>query len=74
MPENIPGNDVPRLAAFVVAPGLSFSDILAAMRLHVDPIFLPRPIVFLDALQRDGTGKIPASVMATLIAEHLSQR
>ena len=74
MPENIPGNDVPRLAAFVVAPGLSFSDILAAMRLHVDPIFLPRPIVFLDALQRDGTGKIPSSVMATLIAEHLSQR
>ena len=74
MPERDPENDAPRLTAFVVAPELGSADILAALRPHLDPVFLPRPIVFLDALQRDGNGKIPASVMAALTAEHLSQR
>ncbi len=74
MPEYDPENDVPRLAAFVVAPELGSAGILAALRSHLDPVFLPRPIVFLDALQRDGNGKIPASVMTALIAEHLSQK
>ena len=74
MPESAPENTAGRLAAFVVAPELNPNDILAALRLHLDPVFLPRPLVFLDALQRDGNGKIPASVMATLIAEHLTEK
>ncbi len=74
MPEYDPENDAPRLAAFVVAPELGSADILAGLRSHLDPVFLPRPIVFLDALQRDGNGKIPASVMTALMAEHLSQK
>ncbi len=74
MPEYGSKNDAPRLAAFVVAPELGSADILAALRSHLDPVFLPRPIVFLDALQRDGNGKIPASVMTALMAEHLSQK
>ncbi len=74
MPEYGSENDAPRLAAFVVAPELGSADILAALRSHLDPVFLPRPIVFLDALQRDGNGKIPASVMTALMAEHLSQK
>lgn len=74
MPTREQDREVSRLAAFVVAPGLSASDILAALRLHVDPVFLPRPIVFLDALPRDGNGKITAAAMAALIAKHLAPR
>ena len=66
--------DSPRLAAFVVAPKRSGADILAALRQHVDPVFLPRPLVFLDALARDANGKLLASTLAELRATHLGAR
>lgn len=74
MPDPREGQDVARLAAFVVAPGLSPSDILAALRPHLDPVFLPRPIVSLDVLPRDGNGKIAAAALRGLMAEHLAPR
>lgn len=64
--------DVSRLAAFVVAPGLCSGDITAALRRHLDQVFLPRQIVFLDALPRDGNGKIHARTITTLISRYLS--
>lgn len=72
LPEGNEANGVGRLAAFVVAPGLQRADILAALRLHLDPVFLPRPIVLVDALPRDGNGKISAADMRSLIAQHIS--
>jgi acyl-coenzyme A synthetase/AMP-(fatty) acid ligase len=66
--------DICRLAAFVVAPQLSSKQILAALRAHIDPVFLPRPIVFVDRLPRNDTGKIPAAAMDALIALHLAHR
>jgi acyl-coenzyme A synthetase/AMP-(fatty) acid ligase len=60
----------PRLMAFVVAPSVTGANILAALRQHVDPVFLPRPLVFLDALARDGNGKLAASTLAELRATH----
>lgn len=74
LPEHKEGQDVARLAAFVVAPGLSPTDILAALRPHLDPVFLPRPIVSLDALPRDGNGKIAAATLRALVAEHVAPR
>jgi len=74
VPECTEGKDVARLAAFVVAPELRPADILAALRPHLDPVFLPRPVVALDALPRDGNGKISASAMEALIAEHITNR
>ncbi len=68
------GNEVSRLAAFVVAPGLSSTDINKALLRHLDPVFLPRPIVFLEGLPRNGNGKIPADAMSALIADHLLPR
>jgi len=65
------GQDVERLAAFVVAPTLQRTDILAGLRHHLDPVFLPRPIVFVDTLPRDGNGKIQARVLDGLIARHI---
>ncbi len=46
-----------RLTAFVVTL-LTPSDILAALRQSIDPLFLPRPIIYLDALPRSELGKI----------------
>ncbi len=48
-----------RLSAFVVAPGLDRSPILAELRKRIDPVFLPRPLRFVDALPRNATGKLP---------------
>jgi acyl-coenzyme A synthetase/AMP-(fatty) acid ligase len=48
-----------RLTAFVVAPGLSPSAIVAALRIRIDPVFLPRPLHLVDELPRNSTGKLP---------------
>lgn len=62
-----------RLAAFVVAPGVSPQAILHGLRAYVDAVFLPRPIVFVEALPRNATGKLTAAALAELIATHLPQ-
>jgi acyl-coenzyme A synthetase/AMP-(fatty) acid ligase len=65
-----------RLVALVVAPELQgeSAEILAALRQHVDPVFLPRPVLFVDALPRDANGKLSAAALAELLATHLSAR
>ncbi|WP_153117029.1 AMP-binding protein [Rhodocyclus tenuis] len=60
-----------RLAAFVVAPGVSANEILSALRPQLDPVFLPRPIIFVDLIPRDGNGKVQAATLQALIKAHL---
>jgi acyl-coenzyme A synthetase/AMP-(fatty) acid ligase len=60
------GNGVTRLAAYVVAPGLTPAALMAALRESMDPVFLPRPLVFVDALPRNATGKLPREALARL--------
>lgn len=67
-------DDVPRLMAFVVAPSLTSAAIQDSLRQHVDPVFLPRPLVFLSTLARDANGKLAASILAELRAKHLATR
>ncbi len=50
---------VRRLAALVVAPDRSVAEIIAELRKSVDPAFVPRRIVRLDALPRNAVGKLP---------------
>ena len=57
---------VTRLMAFVVAPGLTPATLLAALRERVDPAFMPRPLVWVDTLPRNGTGKLPRSALVAL--------
>lgn len=57
MPEEKDG-PVTRLMAFVVAPGRSHDDIMAELRLCIDPAFLPRPLYLVDNLPRNETGKL----------------
>ncbi|WP_043203587.1 AMP-binding protein [Paraburkholderia acidipaludis] len=61
---------VTRLIALVVAPTLSAADLLRALRERIDAAFMPRPLVFVDALPRNETGKLPHHVLAALAARH----
>ena len=58
---------VRRIAALAVAPKLAAADILAVLREHVDPVFLPRPLRCVDVLPRNETGKLPRDVLSRLV-------
>jgi acyl-coenzyme A synthetase/AMP-(fatty) acid ligase len=60
---------VTRLAALVVAPGMDSSAILQALRERIDPVFLPRPLLLVDALPRNDTGKLPHHELRSLVAQ-----
>jgi acyl-coenzyme A synthetase/AMP-(fatty) acid ligase len=60
-------NGMRRLAALVVAPGLSKEEILAALRCVVDPVFLPRRLCSVTALPRNGAGKLPREALLAAI-------
>ena len=72
MPDEDPADhcNVTRLMAFVVAPGMQAAALLAALRERIDAIFIPRPIVLLDALPRNSTGKLPRDTLLALAQEH----
>jgi acyl-coenzyme A synthetase/AMP-(fatty) acid ligase len=62
---------VTRVAAFVVAPGLTGTGLTDELRKRIDPVFLPRPLLFVDRLPRNGTGKLPHAALRALAAAHL---
>ncbi len=66
--EATPDAAVVRLVAFVVAPQVTRDALLAALRERLDPAFLPRRVVWLDALPRDPSGKLPNARLAELAA------
>ena len=66
MPDETGPEHITRLAACVVAPGLDAPRLLAALREHIDPVFLPRPLLFVDALPRNDTGKLPRAALQAL--------
>ena len=63
------GLHVVRLAAFVVAPNVPRAALMAALRVRVDPIFLPRPLVWVDALPRNPMGKLPRAALQSLFEQ-----
>lgn len=67
-PDEAESGGVTRLVAFAVAPGLAPAAILAALRERIDPAFLPRPLVIVEALPRRVTGKIPLEALRELAA------
>lgn len=66
MPDDSDGS-MQRTLAFVVAPGLSSTDILRALRDSVDAVFLPRPLYLVDALPRNSTGKLSRDALIQLL-------
>ena len=57
-----------RLAALVVAPNVTETQILAQLRSAIDPIFLPRPLLRMDALPRNAAGKLPREALLAALA------
>jgi acyl-coenzyme A synthetase/AMP-(fatty) acid ligase len=63
---------VARLAAVVVAPGFTAARLTAELRRRIDPVFLPRPLLLVDRLPRNSTGKLPLQALQTLADQHLA--
>jgi len=59
---------VERLGALVVAPGRNARALRAALRRHVDPAFLPRPLHLVAALPRNESGKLTRQALLELLA------
>ena len=74
MPDETGHGHITRLAAFVVAPGLEAPYLLAALREHIDPVFLPRPLLFVEELPRNCTGKLPRAALQALFQAHAAQK
>lgn len=68
LPREDGAEHVGRLTALVVAPGLTAAALVAALRERIDPVFLPRPLLFVDALPRNATGKLPSQFVQNLQA------
>lgn len=64
-----PASGSARLVAFAVAPTLTVADILAALRLRVDPAFLPRPLHLVDRLERNELGKLTRETTTQMLTE-----
>jgi acyl-coenzyme A synthetase/AMP-(fatty) acid ligase len=58
-----------RLAALVVAPGIDTATIIQALRERIDPVFLPRPLLLVERLPRNETGKLPHQTLRAIAAE-----
>ena len=56
-----------RLGALVVAPHLGQRALRAALRRHIDPAFLPRPLHLVAALPRNESGKLTRQQLLELV-------
>ncbi len=74
MPDETQSDRVTRLAAFVVAPGMEAQTLINALRQRMDPVFLPRPLVFVAELPRTATGKLPRASLQSLLDAHIRSR
>ena len=64
---------VTRVAALVVAPSLDAAAVTEQLRRRVDPVFLPRPLLFVDSLPRNDTGKLPHEALLSLAANAMKR-
>ncbi len=67
---HVSSTGVTRVAAFVVAPTLDAATLTDELRRRIDPVFLPRPLLFVESLPRNGTGKLPQEALRALAAQH----
>ncbi len=55
-----------RLSAFFVSDSLTSAQVIAALRLQIDPVFIPRPIFKVERLPRDANGKLTRAALTAL--------
>ena len=63
--------DLTRLCAIVVAPHMDAAQILIELRKRLDPAFLPRPVILVQSLPRNPTGKLPRDALLQILHQHL---
>ena len=68
VPDEAEDGAAARLVAVVVAPGRSAESILAALRGRIDPAFMPRRVIRVDAMPRNAVGKLPRQALLRLVA------
>jgi acyl-coenzyme A synthetase/AMP-(fatty) acid ligase len=61
--------DVTRVGACAVAPGRDAAWLLAQLRQRIDPVFLPRPLLLVEHLPRNATGKLPQAALQALTTQ-----
>ncbi len=64
---------VRRIAAVFVSDSLDETQVREALRVGVDPVFLPRPLRRVAALPRNETGKLPREALLQLLRGHDGQ-
>jgi acyl-coenzyme A synthetase/AMP-(fatty) acid ligase len=74
MPDETGSGKTSRLAACVVAPDMEANQLRAALREHVAPVFLPRPLLLVDALPRTRAGKLPRAALQALLHIHTTRK
>jgi len=68
VPDDLDRRTTARLLAVVVAPDRTAPSILADLRDRLDPLFLPRRVVHVEALPRNALGKLPRQALLELLA------
>ena len=68
------GSTQPRLAAIVVAPGLSEAVILQELKKNIDQVFLPRKIIKVNHLPYSDTGKLTLDSLNAEFSNHTTKR
>ncbi len=64
------GDDRSRLAAFYVSDSLDRAQVLEQLKQSIEAAFLPRPLIRVPAIPRDGTGKATRQRLLDLLAAH----
>jgi len=53
----------------VLARGISRQALIASLRARVDPVYLPRPLYFVESLPRNATGKLPREILLSFASD-----
>jgi acyl-coenzyme A synthetase/AMP-(fatty) acid ligase len=72
--EDSSSTGVTRVAALVVAPGLDAASVTDQLRRRIDPVFLPRPLLFVESLPRNETGKLPHDALRSVALRALKRK
>ncbi len=59
-----------RIAAIVVSKTLTIKQILSSLRLKIDPVFIPRPLIIVEKIPRNSLGKIARNEIDRLFEDN----
>ena len=63
---------VQRLCLIACAPGMQAEELMEQLRQHLDAVFLPRPLIVVDQLPRNATGKLPQAILQAMYEQHMA--